>query len=210
MVVNRSPERGRALATQVSGKYAPLEQLETVLRTADVAVFATGSQLPLATRDMMKRVMKARNYQSIFMMDISNPRNVEPTVGDVAGVYLFNIDDLEQVVRENLRDRQREIPAAEAIIEEVLDEWEAWMQAMQVTPTISDLARLYEGIRHKELEKHRGKVSDEQWAAMEGFSKGLVKKLLHNPITFLRSAADEGLRPDDLHAVRKLFRLDEE
>lgn len=210
VIVNRSEDRGQRLAEKFGGRYAPLDQLEDVLNTADVAVFATGSPEALATRDMMKRVMKTRAYQSIFMIDISNPRNVSPSVGDVSGVFLFNIDDLEQVVRDNLRERQREIPRAEAIIDEVLEEWEAWMQSMQVTPTISDLAKFFEGIRQQELEKHRGKVSEHEMAMLEGLSKGIVKKLLHNPISFLRSAADEGLRPDDLHTVRQLFKLDNE
>ena len=210
VVVNRSPERGQALAEKFAGRYAPLEDLEKVLKTADVAVFATGSPTHLATRDMMKRVMKARSFQSIFMIDISNPRNVAPEVGDVSGVFLFNIDDLEQVVRDNLRERQAEIPKAEAIIEEVLDEWVAWMQSMQVLPTIGDLAKFFEAIRQQEIEKHRGKLSDEELATMEAFSKGMVKKLLHNPITFLRNAADQGLRPDDLHTVRNLFKLDDD
>lgn len=209
VVVNRGVERGEGLAERFGGTYRPLDELEAALRTADVAVFATGSQVPLATRDLMKRVMKARGYQSIFMIDISNPRNIDPTVGDVSGVFLFNIDDLEQVVRDNLKERQREIPRAEAIIEEALDEWEAWMQTMQVTPTIGDLAKFFEGLRQQELERHRGKMPDEQFATMDAFSKALVKKLLHNPIGFLRTAADQGLRPEDLETVRKLFKLDD-
>lgn len=209
VVVNRGQLRGEGLAERFSGKYMPLTDLERALKTADVAVFATGSQVPLATRDMMRRVMKARGYQSIFMIDISNPRNVAPDVGDEAGVYLFNIDDLEQVVRDNLKERQREIPKAEVIIEQALDEWEAWMQTMQVTPTISELAKFFEGLRQQELERHRGRLPEEQFATMDAFSKALVKKLLHNPITFLRTAADQGLRPEELETVRKLFKLDE-
>ena len=84
------------------------------------------------------------------------------------------------------------------------------MQSMQVLPTIGDLAKFFEGIRQQEVEKHRGKLSDEELATMEAFSKGMVKKLLHNPITFLRNAADQGLRPDDLHTVRNLFKLDDD
>ncbi|QED25827.1 glutamyl-tRNA reductase [Microvenator marinus] len=207
-VANRGEPRGQALAKRFGGAYKPLSDLESALKTADIALFATGSTSVLLDPAMIKRVMKARSYKSLTLLDISNPRNVDSKVSDESGVFLFNIDDLEQVVRENLRERQKEIPRAEAIIEEVLREWEAWMHTMQVMPTIGEMARFFESLRVQELEKHQGRTSDENYAAMDAFSKALVKKLMHNPISYLRGGVEkQTLRPEDIAVLRDAFGL---
>jgi len=208
VVVNRGADRGQNLAGKFSGTYRPMEDLESVLKTADIVLFATGSPKPLVDAERIKRVMKARSYRSLTILDISNPRNVEGSVSDESGVFLFNIDDLQQVVRENLKERQREIPRAEAIIEEVLSEWEAWMHTMQVMPTIGEIARFFESVRVQEIEKHRGKLTEDHFAAMEGFSKALCKKLMHNPIQYLRGSVErQTLRPEDIAILREAFGL---
>ncbi len=208
VVVNRGEKRGQSLAAKYHGTYRPLSELEDVARTADIMVFATGSPTHLLEAKTMKGLMKKRAYQSIFIIDISNPRNVEPAVGNVSSIYLFNIDDLETVVQDNLKERQREIPAAEAIIEEVLDEWDAWMQTMRVRPTIAGLAQFYEGVRQQELEKHRVRLDSDEYERLDAFSKGLVKKLLHNPIMHLRQAVEnQELTADEIELVQRLFDL---
>ncbi len=210
VVANRSPERGKALADRFAGTYRPLDQIYEVCETADIVVFATGAERPLLDAKAMKSVMKKRGYRSLFLIDISNPRNVDPKVSKLAGVFLYNIDDLESVIRDNLKTRQKEIPAAESIIEQMVDEWEAWMQTLRVRPTIGELARFFESIRSDELERYAGQYSDEQREAVESFSKGLVKKLLHNPIAFLRGSVDQGtLTPEEVDIVRRIFALDE-
>lgn len=211
VVVNRGEERGQALAADYHGTYRPITDIEDVAKTADIMVFATGSQEHLLDAATMKRLMKKRSYQSIFIIDISNPRNVDPHVGDVSSVYLFNIDDLESVVQDNLKERQKEIPAAEKIIDEVLDEWDAWMQTMRVRPTIASLAQTFESIRQQELQRQQGKLDSEELARLDVFSKGLVRKLLHNPIMHLRQAVEtQELSADHLELVQKLFDLQDD
>lgn len=210
VVVNRGPERGRELADQFHGTFRPLDELLEVSLSADVMVFATGAQDHLLSRDQVKRVMKQRSYRSLFVIDISNPRNVEPAVSKVSGVFLYNIDDLEAVIRDNLKSRQKEIPIAEGIIDNLLDEWEAWMQTIQVRPTIGELARFFHSIRDQELERYGPNYTPGQLEAVESFSTGLVKKLLHNPIMFLRDGVDQGtLKPEEVDVLRRIFRLDE-
>lgn len=208
-VVNRGEERGRRLADRFGGEYYPLEELEQALKSADVAVFATGASDHLLTKKLAKPLMRRRSFRQLFVIDISNPRNVEPSVGGVSGVFLYNIDDLQEVIRDNLKSRQKELPAAEAIIEEVVQEWEAWMQTTLVRPTIASLAQTFERIRAEELERHGSRYSAEQLEAVEAFSKGLTKKLLHNPIAFLRQSIESGeLKPEHVDVVRSLFNLD--
>jgi glutamyl-tRNA reductase len=210
LVANRGKERGQALADRFQGRYVPLDELSTALEKADIAVFATGATDYLVTKSDLKRIMRKRKNRSLFLIDISNPRNVEPSCANVSSTFLYNIDDLESVVRENLDQRKAEIPHAERIIEEMVAEWEAWMNQMRVRPTIAALSKRLMGIREQELERYRGKVSDEHLADLEAMSKSLMKKVMHNPIMHMRSSLEDGtLRPEDLDLIWSLFNLDD-
>lgn len=208
VVVNRGEERGRALADRFHGSWLPLDQLEQALLSADIAVFATGATQPLLAGRQMRSLMKARAFRSLFLVDISNPRNVDPDAGNAPGAFLYNIDDLEAVIQDNLKTRQKEIPRAEAIVEEMVAEWDAWMQTIRVRPTIGELARQFETLRAAEVERWASKYTPEQLEAVEAFSKSLVKKLLHDPIMFLRSGIDDGtLQPEEVDILRRIFGL---
>ncbi len=210
VVVNRSRDTGESLADRFDGEYLPLEQLDEAVARTDVGVVATGSQEPLVTREMVADAMRARHQEPIFLIDISNPRNVEPACADLPSVYLYNMDDLQQVVRENLASRKDEIPEAEAIVEAYVDRWLEWVQQLRVTPTISSLAQYFERMRKKELDRLDGDVTDEERSRIEAFSKGLVKKLLHPPIDTLRTAVEEGsLTAEHIDLVWSLYDLDE-
>lgn len=210
VVVNRGEERGRTLADQFHGTYRPMEQLHAALASADIAVFATASQEPLVPESAMKPIMKARSYRELFMLDISSPRNVAPRCGRISGVFLYNIDDLEAVIRDNLKTRQKEIPAAERIVAQMVDEWESWMQTIRVRPTIGELARHFDALREAEVGRFDSKYSEEQREAVEAFSKSLTKKLLHDPIMFLRAGIEDGsLKPEEVDILRRIFGLDD-
>ncbi|RDV39606.1 glutamyl-tRNA reductase [Bradymonadaceae bacterium TMQ3] len=208
VVLNRSEERGRLLADQFHGIYRPLDELEDAIVSAEVAVFATGSPDYLLTHAALKSVMRARERRPLFLIDISNPRNVDPEVARFDSVFLYNIDDLEHVVAANLATRKDEIPAAEAIIEQMLAQWLAWQQSMAVTPTIASLARYFEDVCTQEIDRHNKRISEQERVMLEEFSRGLVKKLLHNPISYLRtSVANNTLRSEDLNLVLSLYNL---
>ncbi len=210
VVLNRSEERGQRLAADIGGAYRPLDTLVDACATADVAVFATGSPTHLISYESMKGVMKARHHRPIFLIDISNPRNVDPEIARLDSAFLYNIDDLQQVVKANLSSRKGEIPAAEIIVTETVDSWQNWQKSMQVTPTIASLAKYFEEVRSQELDRQYNGISEEQRKMLDDFSRGLVKKLLHNPIMYLRSSvADNSLSTDDLHLVRSLYDLDD-
>lgn len=209
VVLNRSPQRGRRVSEQLGGTFRPLDDLVDACTGADVALFATGARDHLLNYQQMKRVMKARHHRPIFLIDISNPRNIDPDVTRLDSAFLYNMDDLEQVVEANLKSRRAQIPAACRIIDHMVDEWENWNETMQVTPTIASLAQFFEQIRNEEIERQSSAVSDENREMLDEFSRGLVKKLLHNPIMYLRRSVDEdSLRAEDLHLVRSLYNLD--
>lgn len=207
VVLNRSPERGAQVAERIGATYRPLDEISSACESADVAVFATGARDYLLTYDDMKRVMRARSHRPIFLIDISNPRNVDPEITRHDSAFLYNIDDLEQVVAGNLSNRKNEIPAALEIIHHMVREWQNWQQTIEVTPTIASLARFFEEVRTQEVDRHGG-ISEEERARLDEFSRGLVKKLLHNPIMYLRSAVTEDrLRSEDLELVSALYNL---
>ncbi|MFB6373279.1 MAG: glutamyl-tRNA reductase [Bradymonadaceae bacterium] len=210
VVVNRSRDTGRQLADRFDGDYLALDELDSAIVRADVAVVATGSQEPLVTREMLEGAMEQRKREPMFLIDISNPRNVEPSCADMAAVYLYNMDDLQQAVEANLASREDEIPKAEAIVDEYTDRWDDWVQQLKVTPTISTLAQYFEDMRQQELDRLHGEISEEERSRIEAFSKALVKKLLHHPIRNLRSAVDDGsLTAEQIELVWSLYNLQE-
>lgn len=208
VVVNRGAERGRQLADQLHGTYRPLNDLHAVLESADVAVFATRSAQHLVEAAHMKAIMRARNHRSLFLLDISSPRNVDPAIGKVSGAFVYNIDDLTAVIRDNLKTRQREIPHAEAIVDEMVQAWAAWMQTIQVRPTIGELAQHFEVMRATEFGRWSAKHPSFTVEDVEAFSRSLSKKLLHDPIMFLRAGVDDGsLKPEEVDVLRRVFGL---
>lgn len=209
LVVNRSEDTGRSLAREFDGRYMPLEQLGDAASDADVMLVATGSPEFLVTPTIMKRVVKNR-HEPVFLIDISNPRNIDPAISRLQGVFLYNMDDLQGVVASHMQARKQEVPAAVEIVGHYVSEWDSFMREQQITPTISTLARYFEDIRNQELDRHRGELDEEERNLLEQFSKGLVKKLLHNPIMYLRGALDnETLRSEDLNLVWSLYNLQE-
>ena len=208
IIANRSEERGQIAATRLGGEYMPLHRLSDACVRADIAVFATGSKQHLIDKETIDNIMRARRNKQLFLIDISNPRNIAPEVEDHDGVYLFNIDHLEKIVAENLRGREDQIPLAEEIIESYIARWEVWLRERRVIPTIGALSRHFMGIREQELKEHVNRVSPEEYELLEAFSKRLVRRMQHNPIMFLREAAENGsLRSDELDLIIELHKL---
>lgn len=208
VVVNRSEAKGRALAEKFGGTWRGLDHISQACVSADVVLVATGATDFLLTVPVFKDVMKKRHHRSIFLIDISNPRNIDPVLAKQSGVFLYNMDDLQSVVADNLDARRQEIPAAEQLVSHFVDEWELWSQSLQVTPTIATLARYFDAIREQELERHGGQMSEMERNMLEEFSRGLVKKLLHHPIMYLRSSVQENtFKTEDLRVLRSLYKL---
>lgn len=208
VVVNRSPETGRKLADILGGTFEPLRDLETPLLESDVAVVATGADEFLVDEEIIERVAQNRS-RPLFLIDISNPRNVAPVCADYPGIYVYNMNDLEQVVESNLEARKSEIPRAEECIEAHLEQWKEQKQSRAVRPTIATLAQYFDKVREDELERVRGDLDKEELDRLDRFSKSLTNKLLHYPIMFLRSAVEDNqLDEEDLQLVWSLYNLD--
>ena len=210
VIVNRSEERGRALAEKFSAEYAELAEIPELLKQVDIVVAATHSKEYLITINQVNQALSARQYKNLLMIDISTPRNIDTEIHKIQEVFLYDIDHLENVISENLEKRKGEIPTAELIIQEHSKKFMSWFKSLKVKPTISLLTQYYEKIRTEELQRYEHRASADEKDAMAKLSKGLVRKLLHYPITHLKGLADgQELDPQTIDTIWRLYRLHE-
>jgi len=210
VIVNRSEERGKRLAEKFSAEYAELSQIPELLKQVDIVVAATHSKEYLITINQVNQALSARQYKNLLMIDISTPRNIDTEIHKIQEVFLYDIDHLENVISENLEKRKGEIPTAELIIQEHSKKFMSWFKTLKVKPTISLLTQYYEKIRTEELQRYEHKASADEKDAMAKLSKGLVRKLLHYPITHLKGLADgQELDPQTIDTIWRLYRLEE-
>ena len=210
-VCNRSFERAALLAATFGGTAAPLDQLEAELVISDVVVASTSSKTFVITRDLVKRVMKQRKGKTLFLIDIAVPRNIDPEVHNLDNVYVYNIDDLEAEVAENMKLRQKEVTAAEMIVDAELAEWAAWARGLNVNPTVVALRARTRGVLVAELERSLGQrlkhLTEGDRAALLQMMESATNKLLHAPTTRLKAAASSSSAGDLVEAMHHLFDL---
>ena len=210
-IVNRSLERAEALAQKFGGSAAPLTALEPELCTADVVVASTASPTFVVTKDLVKRVMRARRGRTLLFVDIAVPRNVEPTVHGIDNVYVFDIDDLEQQVAAGMEARKAEAAAAEKIIEHEIGEFLTWARGLEVQPAIVALRAKTRGVLVAELERSLAgrlkHLSEGDRAALVQMVDSATNKLLHAPTTRLRHAAGDGTAQELTSTLKELFEL---
>src|SRR5262249_38348552 len=201
LVVNRTHERALELAREVDGKARPWDDLEGLLAVVDVAITSTGASEPILSAARMAQVVKRRKHRPLFLIDIAVPRDVDAQAAKLEGVFLYDVDDLERVVADNLAGRRKEAEAAERIVSEEVRLFGAWLRAQGVTPTIKELRAHAEAIVRAELERTLPALDERSHAKVQAMANAIVNKLLHAPLLALRH--DEALTA----AVRKLFDL---
>ncbi len=214
-VTNRSPEKAQNLAEEIDGVAAPWEDLELELSKADVIITSTGAREPVLTKKLMKKAMKRRRYKPCFIMDIAVPRDVDSAVGKLEGVYLFDMDDLERLVSENLKERSREADAALSLVEGEVRQFHQWMRQQHVVPTIRSLRSHFHEVAAAEVEKamrnlEKATTEHERQEAMQRLGKGIANKLLHAPTTVLKQAGDAETLADSVTELFSLRRGDDD
>jgi glutamyl-tRNA reductase len=209
-VANRTWVRAQEMARALSGTAVPFDDLATPLAAVDIVVTSTGAPAPIVTRAHVERVMHGRGARPLFFIDIAVPRDVEPGVDGIEGVYCYDIDDLKQVVDANIRERLREAQRAEALVEREVAKFRARLGDVEVIPTIVSLRERLEEIRRAELKRTLARLQDatpETRAAIEAMSASLINKILHAPITKLRESSRAGAHRSWLEVVHELFGL---
>lgn len=213
LVANRTFERAVELAGEFNGSAVRFEDFPAEMVMADILICSTGAPHYVVKHDDVSRALKGRHQKSIFMIDISVPRNIDPEVNTIDNVFLYDIDDLQGVVASNVQGRQQEAEKAEDIISTEVGTYLQWERALDAVPTIVDLRDKVEDIRTRELEKafcQLNGISDEQRSAVECLSKAIVNKIVHAPIVVLKQEAI-GKESDKLvNFARKMFNLDKE
>ena len=212
LVTNRTYERALALAQGFRGEAIPFEEMGQGLKKIDIVISATNSPQYLIGHDQITKTMKDRRQKPIFFIDIADPRDIEPRVGDIENVYLYNIDDLQKVARENIKDREKEAQKAETIVQGEVVKFVNWYQSLEVTPTIVALRKKFEEIRKKELEKTLSlhpDLSEKEKQSLEALTSAIINKILHTPITLLKQTNEEAMTDLYLDALRALFGLPE-
>jgi glutamyl-tRNA reductase len=212
LVTNRTFERAQGLAEEFRGEPVPFGAMPEALKRADIVISATNSPQHLIGHEQVLRVMKGRKQKPIFFIDIADPRDIDPRVGEIENVYLFNIDDLQNVANENIKDRQLEAKKAEAIVQEEVARFIQWYQSLEVTPTIAALRTKFEEIRRKELEKTLSlhpNLSEREKRSLEALTSSIVNKILHAPLTHLKRMDEEVATDLFVDTLRTLFGLED-
>lgn len=215
-VVNRSEDRGRRLADQVSGRFAVWDQLDDELCRADIVVASTGSKLPIIDRRRLKPLMKKRRHRPLFFVDIAVPRDVDGSVSRLPGVFLYNVDDLQGIVHDNLRNRHVEAARADALVDEEVQAFLAWMRSRAVGPLIGQLQAHGRSIVAAETQRALAKLGDVDPAhrtVVEQLGRSIMQKLLHKPMTNVKKATRGDVGgfdgPTLAEAMQALFELQE-
>jgi len=212
LVANRTLDRAVDLASRLQGQGVPLADLPTYLHKADIVVSSTGAADLVISKADVQSALKLRKNRPIFFIDIAVPRDIDPTVNALDNVYLYDIDDLQHVVEENLKTRQREAALGEAIIAREVEDLLAWFDQQQVVPAVIHLRRKAETIRNQELGKlfaKLGQLPAHERAAIEAMASSIINKLLHAPIVRLKQESQSKGGTRYMQALRDLFSLDE-
>ncbi len=214
-VANRTLCSGQELAERFNGTAVPFESLTDHLPEVDIIISSTGSQHAVIRAQDVKAVLKKRKHRPMFFIDIAVPRDIDPDVNGLDNVYLYDIDDLKEVVEENLAERKEEAGKAEMIVQEEVGSFAQWLKSLSIKPTIVDLLDRADGIAEKEIKKtlkNLGpEVTPEVNEALHILAHSLISKLYCEPIAYLkRRSKEEDATSKCVHDARRMFNLDNE
>ena len=210
LVANRTYERAVTFAQSFKGEPIPFDEMDRGLKRADIVISATDSRECLLRHDAVARVMKERKQKPIFFIDIADPRDIDPAVGDIENVYLYNIDDLQKVAMDNIRDREKEAQRAEGMVQDEVVKFVRWYRSLDSTPTIIALRKKFEEIRKKELNKTLAlhpDLSEKEKTSLEALTSSIINKILHDPVTSMKRADEEMMTDLYVDTLRTLFQL---
>jgi glutamyl-tRNA reductase len=210
-VANRTLERGAQLASRVQAEAITLNELPERLAQFDIIVTSTASSLPILGKGLLERAIKSRRHLPVFIVDLAVPRDVEPEVKDLDDVFLYTVDDLANIVKDNLQIRVEAVRDAEAMIATQAESFLRWLQGRSVVPMITALTAAHDSLRLAELQRAKRLLANgtpvEQ--VLEQLARGLTNKFLHPPMQAL-NAAGEAERAELLALFQRVYHLPEE
>ena len=209
-VTNRTHDRAVEMARLFQCTPVEYDRFHATMPEVDILIASSAAPHYILNKEEMQRVIAARRNKPAYLIDLAVPRNIDPSVNDVANVFLYDIDDLQEVVNANLRERMKEAERAETLVSEEVERMMARLKVVEITPTIVGLQEQLEQIRSAEIEKARrryGPFTPQQEEALEAATRAIINKVAHGPISELRVQA---VKPDGAHAValiKKVFHL---
>jgi len=180
------------------------------LEQVDIVLTSTGAPGFILEHGRLEAVIKKRRNRPMFLIDIAVPRDIDPRANKIDNIYLYDVDDLQEVVQANMKERQKEAKKAEALVLAEVDQFHQWLGTLDVVPTIVALRKKFEDIRREEVEKtlsRFGELSKKQRKSIEAMTSAIVNKALHHPVTLLKQCNDESSCDAYVDAVRTLFDL---
>ena len=212
-IASRDPENAIVLSQKLSGSAIKLEEIYYKLKDTDIVITATGSNDFIFKSEHVNQALKLRKNEPMFFIDIAVPRDVDPRVNDIQSVYLYDIDDLQGVLDQNIHKRKQSASEAEKIVEEHSTKFIEWINGLKVLPTIVKLREKMENIKESELEWAYGKLNSlnqEQKDIVGKLVERIMNKVLHDPITGLKreSSTSIGILYSD--TIQRLYNLDQE
>jgi glutamyl-tRNA reductase len=212
-VANRSLDHAADLAARFGAEPLPLDRLEEQIASADVVVSSTSAPGYVLDAATVERALRVRRGRQLLLIDLAVPRDLDPAIHDLAGCYLYDIDDLEAIVAETLAGRRGETERAEAIVAAESEKFHEWQASLEIAPAIASLRARAEEIRAAELRKAEGllgRLDESQRNAVEAMTAQIVNKLLHLPTVRMKQAAAAADGVIYADAVRHLFGLGED
>ncbi|MBK3518930.1 glutamyl-tRNA reductase [Carboxylicivirga marina] len=205
-ITNRTLGKAEQLADRVHGVAFPFDSYTDKLSSVDVVTYTTGSSRVLLTKDMMVDIMKERNGKPLMILDLCSPRNVEPEVGELEGVSIFDLDHLEDVVKANFEKRKGKLEAAEAIIEEVLADFDDWLNVRRMSAAISTIASTFKSVNSNEAQNYK-KVKDDVDASQKitEYGEHLSAKFSRMIIKQMKTVTNEGRDAEKVKLLEEFF-----
>jgi glutamyl-tRNA reductase len=211
-VANRTYDRAVHLADKFNGQAIRFEDLYSTCDRADIVITSTGAPHAIFRREHGEQFLSRRRNRPMFFIDIAVPRDVDPGMNKLDGIFVYDIDDLQQAVASHVSDRRKEAERAEAIVNLEVERFQARIQTLDVVPTIVSLQDHLETIRQAEIDRVRGRLghlTPDQEMAVEAMTRGIVNKIMHTPISTLKTAARDPEATTVVELVRRLFNLHE-
>src|SRR5581483_683878 len=209
-VANRTYDRAQQLARKFNGQAIVFEQLYETCDKADIVITSTGAPHAIFRREHGELFLSRRRNRPMFFIDIAVPRDVDPSLNKLDGIFVYDIDDLQQAVSAHVADRKKEAERAEAIVNAEVERFQARLQTLDVVPTIVSLQDHLETIRQAEIDRVRGRLgplTPDQELAVDALTRGIINKIMHTPISTLKTAAREAEAITLIDLVRRLFNL---
>ena len=209
-VTNRTFASAAELAEKFQGLAVPFEHLNRHLHQADIVISSTGAREYIVTQELVKKCLLNRKGNPMFFIDIAVPRDIDPEINKLHGIFCYDIDDLQTIVSQNREERKKQSIEAEKIIEEELSKLEIWFRSLSAVPTIKSLRKLFHSTAEEELQKvfrRIKKMPKSERIEIEQFVHRLVQKLLHDPSRNLRQLAQEEDSHIHMESIAKLFDL---